>query len=80
MNVYPLVVEPRDDHYLATFPDIPELENCEGDQREDAISNAIERLNWVLADLYLEGRAMPLPSPILPGQLGIASPLHWILP
>ncbi len=82
MIVYPVIVEPHHDAmgagFIARFPDIPEVMDCIGWERDDALSNAIERLNWALTDIFLAGKPQPKASPIGAGQLGIGTPLFWI--
>jgi hypothetical protein len=80
MIVYPVEIQPYEDElgdmFIARCPDLP-LEGCIGVERDDALSNAIERIQWVLVELYLAGKPMPICSPIPKGGCGVPAMLHW---
>lgn len=79
MIVYPVIIEPHEDMFIARFPDVPSLTECIGVERDDAILNAAERLDWALTELYLAGERQPTASPVEHGQLAIATSLFWLV-
>ena len=63
MLAYPIHLEPDDnDTLLATSPDFPELTTF-GDDRDDAITHAIDALEEAISVRIRYGEDIPLPSP-----------------
>ncbi|MGD0521981.1 MAG: type II toxin-antitoxin system HicB family antitoxin [Terracidiphilus sp.] len=64
---YPVNIEPDEEFFLVTFPDIPEA-ITQGDDIEDALRHGADALETAL-DYYLEsGRPIPAPSKPKRGQ------------
>lgn len=78
MIFYPVRIEPHGDNFIARFRDVPEADHV-GDQKDDALCLAVEYLQYALADMYLVGKAMPLPSPTEPGEIAVAASFYWVL-
>ena len=61
MLAYPIHLEPDDnDTHLATSPDFPELTTF-GDDRDDAITHAIDALEEAISVRIRYGEDIPLP-------------------
>ncbi|KQN70201.1 transcriptional regulator [Duganella sp. Leaf61] len=59
---YPITLTPDSNGtYLVGFPDFPEA-NSVGDDKEDALRNAVDALETVLSIYFDERRPVPLPS------------------
>jgi antitoxin HicB len=70
---YPVNIEPDEEFFLVTFPDIPEA-ITQGDSIEDAMLHGVDVLESAL-DFYLEsGRPIPAPSKPKRGQRLIELP------
>lgn len=70
---YPVNIEPDEEFFLVTFPDIPEA-ITQGDSIEDAMRHGADVLESAL-DYYLEsGRPIPAPSKPKRGQRLIELP------
>ena len=61
MLAYPIHLEPDDDTILATSPDFPELVTF-GDDRDDALTHAIDALEEAIAVRIRYGEDIPPPS------------------
>lgn len=74
MLIYPVTLTPDSNGtYLVGFPDLPEA-NSVGDDKEDALNNAIDALETALSMYFDERRPVPLPSPSNPGDAVVALP------
>ena len=70
---YPAEIQPDEEFFMVTFPDIPEA-ITQGEDVEDAKLHAADVLEAAL-DFYLEsGRPVPTPSRPAPGQHMIELP------
>lgn len=71
---YPVTLTPDDNGtYLVGFPDIPEA-NSVGDDKDDALTNAVEALEAVLQIYFSDRRSVPEPSKPSKGQLTVSLP------
>ena len=74
MLIYPVTLTPDSNGtYLVGFPDLPEA-NSVGDDKEDALNNAIDALETALSMYFDERRPVPLPSASNPGYAVVALP------
>lgn len=65
---YPVDLLVEDDGVTVTFPDIPECITC-GDTVEEALFHAIDALETVLFEMYIEeDRMLPIPSELKKDQ------------
>lgn len=71
--MYPVIIEPDGDGWMASFPDIPEALTG-GDTREDALINARDALVTAFEFYFEDARPVPLPSVIEGAEL-VAVPL-----
>jgi len=71
---YPITLTPDSNGtYLVGFPDFPEA-NSVGDDKEDALINAVDALETALAIYFDERRPVPLPSAANTGDAVVALP------
>jgi antitoxin HicB len=71
---YPITLTPDSNgSYLVGFPDFPEA-NSVGDDREDALINAVDALETALSIYFDERRPVPMPSPADAGDAVVALP------
>jgi antitoxin HicB len=74
MLCYPVTLTPDSNGtFLVGFPDFPEA-NSVGDDREDALKNAVDALLTVLTIYFDERRAVPLPSAAAQGDATVTLP------
>lgn len=59
--IYPADLTPDDDTILVTFPDVPEAITY-GDDRDDALSRAVDALETALMGYIADRRDIPSPS------------------
>jgi antitoxin HicB len=73
MLIYPATLTPDGSGYLVRFPDIPEA-LTQGRTRDEALDMATDALRTAM-DFYVEdGRAVPMPSRVKRGQVGVELP------
>jgi antitoxin HicB len=73
MLIYPATLTPDGSGYLVRFPDIPEA-LTQGRTRDGALDMATDALRTAM-DFYVEdGRAVPMPSRVKRGQVGVELP------
>lgn len=65
-------LEPDDGGYVVTFPDLP-FGATEGETEAGALEAASDCLETILAVLVEEGKDIPKPSPLQPGE-------RWVSP
>jgi len=71
---FPVNIEPDEEFFLVTFPDIPEA-ITQGNDREDALRHAADALETAL-DFYFDGqRPVPTPSKPKRGQAVVELPV-----
>lgn len=71
---YPITLTPDSNGtYLVGFPDFPEA-NTVGDDKDDALANAVDALETALAIYFDERRPVPLPSPADAGDAVVSLP------
>lgn len=71
---YPVTLVPDDNGtFLVGFPDFPEA-NSVGDDKEDALANAVDALETALSIYFDERRPVPLPSAASAGDAVVALP------
>ena len=58
---YPVILEVDGDYIMATSPDIPELTTF-GDDRDEALTRAVDALEEAIAARIHDGRDIPAPS------------------
>lgn len=74
MLKYPVTLVPDDNGtFLVGFPDFPEA-NSVGDDKEDALVNAVDALETALSIYFDERRPVPLPSATDAGDAVVALP------
>lgn len=74
MLSYPLTLTPDSNGtYLVGFPDFPEA-NSVGDDKDDALAQAVDALETALSIYFDERRPIPLPSPADAGDAVVALP------
>ena len=61
MLAYPIALQDDDGTILATSPDFPELTTF-GDDREEALSRAVDALEEAIAARIHDGKDIPAPS------------------
>ena len=64
---YPVILTPDDNTILVTFPDVPEAVTY-GDTKEEALDRARDALRTAFDALLSDGKTIPAPSTIEPGQ------------
>ena len=73
--LYPAVAEQDETGYwLVTFPDVPEA-GTDAETLEDALAEAQDALLAALGGYVEQRRDIPAPSPLGPGQHGVALPV-----
>lgn len=71
---YPVTLTPDDNGtFLVGFPDFPEA-NSVGDDKDDALRNAVDALETALSICFDERRPVPLPSAANAGDAVVALP------
>ena len=71
---YPVTLTPDDNGtFLVGFPDFPEA-NSVGDDKDDALRNAVDALETALSIYFDERRPVPLPSAADTGDAVVALP------
>lgn len=71
---YPITLTPdTNGTFLVGFPDFPEA-NSVGDDKEDALNNALDALETALSIYFDERRPVPLPSAANAGDAVVALP------
>ena len=71
---YPITLTPdTNGTFLVGFPDFPEA-NSVGDDKNDALSNAVDALETALSIYFDERRPVPLPSAAESGDAVVALP------
>ncbi|KQQ32003.1 transcriptional regulator [Duganella sp. Leaf126] len=71
---YPITLTPdTNGTFLVGFPDFPEA-NSVGDDKEDAMIQAVDALETALSIYFDERRPVPLPSPASAGDAVVALP------
>lgn len=71
---YPITLSPDSNGtYLVGFPDFPEA-NSVGNDKEDALTNAVEALEVALSIYFDERRPVPLPSAADVGDAVVSLP------
>ena len=71
---YPITLSPDSNGtYLVGFPDFPEA-NSVGNDKEDALTNAVEALEVALSMYFDERRPVPLPSAADVGDAVVSLP------
>ena len=74
MLVYPVTLTPDTNGILLVgFPDFPEA-NSVGDDKAEALLNALDALETVLEIYFDDRRPIPMPSKIKRGQFEVALP------
>jgi antitoxin HicB len=74
MLIYPITLTPDSNGtYLVGFPDLPEA-NSVGDDKEDALNNAVNALETALSIYFDERRPVPLPSAADAGDAVVTLP------
>lgn len=78
--VYPAMLTPdeTDGGFVVTFRDWPEA-ITQGDAVEEALSEAADCLEEAVAARIDDGRDVPPPSAVLPGEYGVAVPIQTAL-
>lgn len=71
--LYPARVTRDGNEFLVTFPDVPEAITT-GATRDEALAMAVDALVTSMDFYFEDRRAVPLPSPIKRGQVGIELP------
>lgn len=71
--LYPARVTREGNEFLVTFPDVPEAITT-GATRDEALAMAVDALVTSMDFYFEDRRAVPLPSPIKRGQVGIELP------
>lgn len=61
MLAYPVILEPDADYIMATSPDFPELTTF-GDNRDEALTRAVDAFEEAIAARMDDGRDIPEPS------------------
>lgn len=74
MLIYPVVIEPDGDGFMASFPDIPEALTS-GETREEAMEMARDALETAFEFYFDDKREIPLPSNLKNGQDCIELPI-----
>jgi antitoxin HicB len=73
---YPVDVQPDEEFFMVTFPDIPEA-ITQGTSVEDALRHAVDALTTAL-DFYVEdSQPIPVPSTPKPGQHIVELPTSY---
>lgn len=67
MLIYPVVIEPDGDGFMASFPDIPEALTS-GETREQALEMAKDALETAFEFYFDDKRKVPMPSKPKKGQ------------
>ncbi|MYM65614.1 type II toxin-antitoxin system HicB family antitoxin [Pseudoduganella sp. FT55W] len=74
MLLYPVTLTPDSNGtFLVSFPDFPEA-NSVGDDKEDALTQAVDALETTLSIYFDERRPVPLPSAADAGDAVVALP------
>ena len=73
-----IFTQETDGGYLVTFPDIPEA-ITQGDDLEQARTNALDALDEAVAAYMLAGKALPTPSKHSKSHTIIAVPVQTVL-
>ena len=72
---YPCVLTPEENGgFSVSFPNVPEALTC-GDDRAEALAMAEDALAVALGAYVRDREDIPLPGPVLPGQVMVAVPL-----
>lgn len=73
MLIYPATLTPDGNGYLVRFPDIPEA-LTQGRTRDEALDMATDALRTAMEFYVEDGRAVPMPSRVKRGQVGVELP------